>query len=226
MRLSLPDVTLLQIDTVDRDRAERVMDRCREKIDFGRSVLLTASEIPHVDSYEAYNRFVICELHWHFDTSHVLLVQHDGFILQPFTWKSDWLNYDYIGAPWYDYGPGRSLQIKKNGVVGNGGFSLRSRKLCELASSIYGRRAMEDPTFFFAPEDQLLCDGPQHWVDVPVRTSARKEMEAAGMKWASPEVASEFSWELHDNDPLYARQFGFHGPHTMERLTQLAFLKP
>jgi hypothetical protein len=165
---------------------------------FGAVKFLTAKDLPHVTDYESYNRFVVRELAQHFETDHCLLIQSDGFILNPEAWDAAFLNFDYVGAPFGD------------GVVGNGGFSLRSRKFCEataaLAERVY-REALNSVTY--APEDQFLCR--EH----------RGLLEAAGMKFADPETASRFSWELHDNWPIYKGSFGFHGLHTLERLTAL-----
>jgi hypothetical protein len=46
-----------------------------------------------------------------------LIIHADGFAVNSEAWTSEFLNYDYIGARWGD------------GIVGNGGFCLRSRKL-------------------------------------------------------------------------------------------------
>ena len=50
---------------------------------------------------------------------HILLLGHTDVVPigVPEAWTDDFFNYDYIGATWDD------------GVVGNGGFSWRSRKL-------------------------------------------------------------------------------------------------
>lgn len=35
------------------------------------------------------------------ETPHVLVVQYDGFILNPDAWTDEFLEYDYVGAPWW-----------------------------------------------------------------------------------------------------------------------------
>jgi hypothetical protein len=65
--------------------------------------------------------FVLHELHHYIDSDFVLLVEWDGYIINPTAWTNEFLNFDYIGAVWGHH---------KDGFrVGNGGFSLRSRKL-------------------------------------------------------------------------------------------------
>lgn len=63
------------------------------------------------------------------DEEHVLVFQHDSFVLR--SGIEEFLDYDYIGAPWYwVYGDHKDKRYKdlkdfKNG--GNGGFSLRKK---------------------------------------------------------------------------------------------------
>ena len=108
---------------------------------------------------------MVKEIGQHITTSHVLVSQWDGYIINESAWKKEWLDYDYIGAVWSD------------GVVGNGGFSLRSKRLMD---------ALKDDRFNapFFPEDEKIC---RDW---------RKVLESEfGLKFAPPEVASDFSIE-------------------------------
>ena len=73
--------------------------------------LNTRSKFQNSMDLEGYSEFVIRELHKYVDTSHCLLVQWDGYVLNPKSWLPQFLDYDYIGAPW------------NGNVVGNGGFS-------------------------------------------------------------------------------------------------------
>jgi len=127
----------------------------------------------------------------------VLLVQHDGFVLNPDSWEDEFLQYDYIGAPWLvaDWSVTRFNFPEKllgTQVVGNGGFSLRSKKFLNAST----RLAQEGIIKKFDPEDVALCV----W--------HKDAMEAAGARFAPPKIAARFSFEGHD-DP-YAKQFGFH----------------
>jgi len=71
------------------------------------------------------------------DTEHCLLIHADGFVVNPDKWNPNWLNFDYIGAPWplptddFSY---RDI----NGTiqrVGNS-VSLRSKKLLNTANDL------------------------------------------------------------------------------------------
>ena len=74
------------------------------------------------------------------DSDFVLIIQDDGHIVNPHLWDNEFLNYDYIGAPWPNnkkwknrfskYDEKVSSNIIRNfnlNNIGNGGFSLRSK---------------------------------------------------------------------------------------------------
>jgi hypothetical protein len=134
------------------------------------------------------------ELCRYIETDFALVVQYDGYVVRPNKWKQEFLNYDYIGAPW-----ARDTHYTKEGVnvrVGNGGFSLRSKRLL-LALTELKLPFTDDGTGFFH-EDGILC------------SYYRKELENAGIKFAPVEVAARFSHETDCAESVY-RPFGFHG---------------
>jgi hypothetical protein len=78
----------------------------------------------------------------------VLVAQWDGFVWQHRMWDPAFLDYDYIGAPW----PAHLTRGEqhRNHRVGNGGFSLRSRKLQQFLA--------EDPRVEVTDnEDVVIC---------------------------------------------------------------------
>ena len=119
-------------------------------IEFGAAKLLCSSaprkkypdieyvSIPPLNSVDDYNEIIFQDLHKYFETSHCLIVQSDSFVVNSDLWKDEFLKYDYIGAPWPDelvVNQNLVLNVKKN-PVGNGGFSLRSRKLVQATAKI------------------------------------------------------------------------------------------
>lgn len=127
MRLQLPSVSLICIDCVDANRAARVVERCTQKADFGAVKLLTSLETdyPHVkimplNSLIAYSIFMLTKVHEYVETEHMLIVQRDGFILNPGSFDVRWLELDYIGPLFVQYDK-----------VGSGGFSLRSKRIMQ-----------------------------------------------------------------------------------------------
>jgi hypothetical protein len=154
-------------------------------------------KIPRI-SYEDYNRFCIWGVRPITDADFVLIIQSDGMIINPNFWTDDFLNYDYVGAPWNDNTKSRLDGIN---AVGNGGFSLRSRKFLELSSKIepalYDKCKKEQQ--YGGNEDLFLCKYMySHFIE-------------NGVKFAPPEVAAKFSFE----EPVYGASlktsFGFHG---------------
>jgi hypothetical protein len=148
-----------------------------------------------------YSRLIIEDLHKYFTTSYCLVVQSDSFVINADLWKEEFLEFDYIGAPWSDkvkVNPNLVLNMEKN-PVGNGGFSLRSRKLVETTAKIN----FNSLKFSIKSEDIIIC----HYL--------YKEMIDSGIRFAPPKLAAQFSMENINN--LYGQDvnsvFGFHGKH-------------
>lgn len=123
--------------------------------------------------------------------SHVLVVQWDGFVLNPNAWSSEFLDYDYIGAPW--------VNDRGCATVGNGGFSIRSKRLHSAMIHLGGWNRDH--------EDAQIC------------IHRRRELEELGVRFAPFGVAARFSVENPPwrNRPAYAGQFGFHSMKTIGR---------
>ncbi len=153
-------------------------------------------------SRDDYSGFVLHGIADHVATSHALIVQWDGWVTEPTAWDPQFLQYDYIGAPWGRYPDGMD--------VGNGGFSLRSRRLLEALSRFEFNAGV--------PEDELIG---RVW---------RPELERQyGIRFAPPEVASRFAYE-RVLPP--GATFGFHGLFNFWRhlddaeMTEIAALLP
>lgn len=201
--IELPDVTLIGVDCADINRLIKAVDYSTIDIKFADVKILSsipsksksAIQIPPIRSKQAYSQFVIKELHKYFSTSHALIIQHDGYVLNAVAWNEEWLQYDYIGATWW---------YKDGANVGNGGFSLRSHRLMKLLA--------EDPQIMIHhPEDDAIC------------RRYRRYLEAAGMVFAPEEVANRFAIEAYNvpaPDNKYGGQFGFHGGHVDFRDTE------
>lgn len=193
MKKILQKITLLGLDCIDSNRLLRVADICQNDFEFGAVKLLTCLPSNHkhvvridpVTSKEEYSSFIVRKINDYVDTDFALLIQYDGFILNPCAWDDAWLDYDYIGAPLWENG---------EYIVGNGGFSLRSKKL--LATLQKGVRTDTD----VHPEDWFIC------------VTMRKKLEEEGIMFAPVDVARRFSFESNEKDGVkWNGQFGFHG---------------
>lgn len=189
-QLHLPDVTLFGIDSHDKAGILRAAEISQRDIEFGSVNIITEDLFTKGGTTEQrrqdYSRFMMKELDAQFQTSHVLTIHADGYVINWEAWKEEWLRYDYIGATWW---------YKDNMNVGNGGFSLRSKKL----TSILAKAKIDH----FHPEDHHIC-----------RTYRKDLEERYGILFAPEEVANGFSIEAYGSpDNGYNDQFGFHGPH-------------
>jgi hypothetical protein len=198
--LHLPDVTLCCIDAQNHVMALRALDHSRREIQFAKTLLFTDGiptdihlpdgidviPIGTISSHEEYSRIVLKELYPHIATSHVLLVQWDGYVVHPEMWMDEFLASDYLGAAWPDGKGGYS--------VGNGGFSLRSRRLLEV---------LQDDGFTLVTNTE----------DVTICGHHRPRLESEfGIRFASTDLAKRFSFEMDARDVIAgAKTFGFHG---------------
>lgn len=183
--LSLPDVTLFGIDAHDPAGLLRAAEISQRDIKFGAVDIVTERLFT---GREAYSKWILKELAARIQTSHVLIIHPDGYVLNSSTWNNDWLQYDYVGASWW----------YKDGMnVGNGGFSLRSKKLMDILA--------KNDLSAHHPEDHVICR--------LYRESLEKNF---GIKFAPAEVADKFSIEAFNTpypDNKYTNQFGFHSAH-------------
>lgn len=141
-------------------------------------------------------------LHSRFQTEQVLLIQSDGFPLrnglEEFAGR-----YDYLGAPWGPSSWYTNLVFPHpRYCVGNGGFTLRSRRLCEMAAHYYRK------TFKRLPYNYLLADDVFYSRTLPRFVPACRK----AMTYAPPDEAGRFAFET--NRSYYAQNksmpFGFH----------------
>lgn len=200
MKKHLPNITLLGIDCVDINRLKLAADICQKDVKFGSVKLL--SSIPDSDprvilinpikSREEYSDFCLKKMIDFIDTEFVLVFQYDGFILNANAWTDEFLNYDYIGAPWW---------YNDTSNVGNGGFSLRSKKLLEILKN--------DPSL----------QKTEHAEDHAIARIYGDYLKNIGITFAPEHIASLFSIEGHQKvfnsriNNNWNKQFGFHGLH-------------
>jgi hypothetical protein len=192
-RAPLPRVTLACVDCVDPPRAVRAMRISMSHCDFAAAKFFTDEShaasiaesgidcvpIPPVKSSRDYSRFVMKDLVGHVDTDFVQLVQWDGYVTNGAAWTEEFLGCDYIGARWF---------FRQTDNVGNGGFSLRSRRLLE---------ALRDPLIDAAdPEDEAICVTHRGFLERAYR-----------IRFAPPALADRYAFE---GTLRNGNEFGFH----------------
>lgn len=192
-KLQLPNVTLIALTSKDFEGHKKAIDKSCEGIEFGAEVIVWDERIKNIDDW---NRAVIYDL-WRFvNTTHAILIHADGYVINPQLWNDEWLNYDYIGAPWplpmddYSYKTPEGELIRVGNSVG-----LRSRELLYAPTLLnlewrqyYGN----------TNEDGFLC------------VHNRKQLQEHGIKFAPLEIARHFSkeHEIPENEGLST--FMFH----------------
>jgi len=197
-RLALPQVTLCAASSVNVAATVRALEASLAQIDFAQCKLftdnpirpdhpgITVVPIPRLTSSLAYSHFLLSQMVDHIDTLHCLIVQWDGHVLDATRWRSVFLDYDYIGARWPQFGDAHD--------VGNGGFSLRSRRLM---------KACGEAGFH-----------PHHPEDVAIGRINREWLESKGMRFAPSAIADLFSTERAGD---LSASFGYHGAWLMPR---------
>lgn len=192
--LSLPNITLIGVDCKDVIRLLHAKDISCKEIKFGAVKMLSSIPNPEciliepLNTIEEYSEFMIKKLHKFVETEFCLVIQHDGYVLSWMAWNNEFLKYDYIGAPWEWYNDGMN--------IGNGGFSLRSKKLMEIL-------AKDEMISETHPEDHVIC-----------RTYRKYLEKYHKINFPNLEIARKFSIEAYRASApsnIWSGQFGFHG---------------
>lgn len=139
----------------------------------------------------------------YFETDYALVVQNDGFPLRSGleTFLDRW---DYIGAPYTrPFLPTRLLERLEPGfAVGNGGFSLRSRRLCDAANRLWQARFHRWGDSRWLAEDVYFC--------LTLRLFSPAYRRATRLPRRDEALA--FSYDaLTGERPPRCLPFGFHG---------------
>lgn len=197
MKLKLKNVTLLVLHISGKPFPIEGLEKCAKYAEFGDILILTddtsfkhefinVRKIPSIRTMEEYSMFFIRQLWNCFDTDFCLTTHDDGFIINPESWTDEFLNYDYIGAPWKFHG-GRFRDSMNRPGIGNGGFSLRSKEICKYVSKNYFIINDNEDKYY---SNVIECHKP------------------ASIKYPSVDLALQFSQEtLFDQN---IRPFGFH----------------
>lgn len=199
--LNLKEITLVALTSVRIDATIKALLYSMRDIEFGKVKLLSdfkPSYLPKKIEYEEtaksssideWNHNVIYNLPNHIDTEYALLIHDNGFVVNPNSWRDEFLNYDYIGAPWPLPSDNFSFRdINGNLVRVGNSVSLRSKKLLDIPLI---KKLEWKPFHGFTNEDGFICVNYRH------------EYLNEGCKFAEIEVAKYFSHEtpmdLFDN---------------------------
>ena len=193
-KLNMKCVTLFSTTSIKIEETEKAIKTCEHYAEFADTILIKNQTLKNTVDY---SQFIINKLPYIISTSYVLVIQWDGFIINPNAWTPEFLEYDYIGAPWPPF----------NHICGNGGFSLRSKKFLaaqkKLIPNIDYQEILRAGVRKDLPEDFILA------------FYYRKYFEDCGCKFAPTELGYRFSIEVGDYNKNNI-PFGFHGIHHPE----------
>lgn len=215
--VDLNNVTLFSVDCKYYEKTILAINECLKDFNFGEVLFLSDREptnlpegvkfikIRSIISLDDYSSFMINELPNFINTEFCLSVHYDGWIINEKNWRSEFLDYDYIGAPWPAHShflpPGEKYR------VGNGGVSIRSKKLMDAAREIAPNTAYH--------EDTLIVH------------TLRNSLESSGITFAPLELAKYFAYEYEcaDLNVSFEEVFAFHGKtHTKNHIEKMKYI--
>ena len=210
----LPQVTLVAMSSVHMQATVKAMRYSMRGIEFGDAVLISDqkplflprdirfSQTSKLQNIDDFNYKMVYELGSHIHTDYAMIVHADGFVVHPEMWRDEFLDYDYIGAPW---------PLPKEGDLTT--YRDREGRICRVGNSvgIRSKRLMDFPKKAQVPwkgefafgkmwfhEDGFLCCKIRHL------------LETEGMKIAPMEVAKYFSHEHMIPEVQGITPFAFH----------------
>jgi hypothetical protein len=208
--INLENITLVAVACVRVDRTLKALKYSKRGINFSECLLITNEDIIDDEikvikidklDYEQYNKFIVYNLVDYIKTDFALIIQDDGFVINPHLWNDEFLDYDYIGAPFPI--PNDNISYRDNigriVRVGNGGFSLRSKKLLGVAKKLN----LEWKSYYgYYNEDGFIC------------CHNKTTYENEGCVYAPIEIAKYFSHEILISEVQGINPFGFHGKNS------------
>jgi hypothetical protein len=208
-QVDLSRVTLIAVSSVDIENHVKALQYSCKNVKFG-AVKLVCHEKPknlpeeisyhsieRMNNIDDWNHSIIYKLGDYIDTEFALLIHSDGFVINPNSWREEFFNYDYIGAPWPIPNDNFSYRDINGDLirVGNS-VSLRSKKLIDLAKELN----LEWKSFHgYYSEDGFICVNNRHIY------------KDHGCKFADIDVARYFSHETELPETKGIAPFVFHG---------------
>jgi hypothetical protein len=206
--INLSNITLIALTSVRIPQTIQALEYSCRNIKFGDVKIASDIKPENLPTYikheftekssniDEWNYNIIYNLPKHVDTDYAILIHDNGFIVNPQSWRDDFLDYDYIGAPF----PLPTDDISYRDIHGNiirqgNSVSLRSKKLLDVANNIN----LEWKSFYgYTNEDGFICAHYRH-----------KYIEQ-GCKFADIDIAKYFSHESMIPEIQGIKPFAFH----------------
>lgn len=191
--IKLPNITLIALTNRDFEGHKKALELSSVGIKWGARKIIWDDTIKDIDDW---NRKMIYELTDYVQTDFAMVIHADGYVINASLWNPDWLNYDYIGAPWplpqddYSYKTPNGELVR----VGNS-VSLRSKRILDLPRHL---GLKWKPYYGNTNEDGFLT------------VHNRDILRAHGIQFAPIEVAKHFSKEHEIEENKGLETFAFH----------------
>lgn len=189
----MKELTLIAVDFLYHDLTKFMVERAANLINPKEIVIVSDKNFlpgstfvctKPIRTMRQYSQYLLKNMWPLIDTTHCIYMQWDSMIMDNSMWTDEFLNYDYIGAPWPWHSPPTN--------IGNGGFSLRSKKLLD---------ALCDGHIVFRDEEDIA-------EDMIIGNVYRWYLESAHkIKFPPFELAKQFSFE--GGTPR--KSWGYHG---------------
>ena len=205
----IPNVTLVAVATTEVEATLKAIKYSTKELRFDRVVLFSHYKplsdfdeydyikIEPFDNVGDWGRFIVFDLYKYITTNYIILIHADGFIVNPASWDDNFLNYDYIGAPWPIPKDNFSYRDNLGNIVRVGNsVSLRSYKLLKMPSDLNLSWDRLDHGYFH--EDGFLA------------VQFRHIFQENGIKFAPFDIACKFSREKTLDENKNINPFAFH----------------
>ena len=206
--LKLENITLVILSSIKIDKSIKALEYSSKDIQWGSVKLISDIKpdnlpdfihhefCPKMSNIDEWNYAAIYELPKHIETDYCMLIHDDGFVVNADSWRDEFLDYDYIGAPWPMPQDDFSFRAKDGELVRVGNsVSLRSKKLLDLPIEL----DLEWKAFHgYYTEDGYICVNYRH-----------KYLEN-GIKFADIDIAKYFSHESMIPEIEGIIPFAFH----------------
>lgn len=209
--ISLANVTLCAMGSTQIEGNIKALKHSKRGIRFGAIKFITSAvnyaatesggeidicPIAPIRDIDEWNYNIVFRLGDYIDTEFAILVHPDGYVVNPASWRPDFLKYDFIGAPWplpqdkYSYRTPDGEIVR----VGNS-VSLRSKKILDLPSKL----GLEWKSYFGNTNE-----------DGFISCHNRRILQQHGCKFAPFGIAKYFSHETMLPELEGIKPFAFH----------------
>jgi hypothetical protein len=206
--IDLPNITLIALTSVRLPQTIKALEYSCKGINFGKVKIASDIKPDNLPDFiiheytekssniDEWNYNIIYNLTKHIDTEFALLIHDNGFVVHPESWRNEFLDYDYIGAPWPLPKDNFSYRDINGNIIRQGNsVSLRSKKLLDIPIKL---NLEWKPFYGFTNEDGFICVNYRH-----------KYLEE-GCRFADIDVAKYFSRETDLPENVSINPFVFH----------------